>query len=60
MNYVSLIGFNISPILLIFALNVHIVVTIRKVVDGDLSRRSSGMYPLVPQVAVRAFTHLLI
>ncbi|KAH7729826.1 hypothetical protein AAVH_02301 [Aphelenchoides avenae] len=50
MNYVSLIGFNIAPILLIFALNVHIVVTIRRVVDGDISRRSSGMYPLVPQV----------
>lgn len=54
MNYISLIGFNIAPILIILALNVHIVITIRRVVDGDGSRRNSATHPLVPQVSVSA------
>uniref|UniRef100_A0A1I7YLD9 G_PROTEIN_RECEP_F1_2 domain-containing protein n=1 Tax=Steinernema glaseri TaxID=37863 RepID=A0A1I7YLD9_9BILA len=39
MDYLSLIGFNMCPIVLLSALNIRLIITLRKVVDRDLVRR---------------------
>lgn len=41
-DYVSMVGFNIAPIILLAVLNFRLVMTLRRVVEEDLSRRSSA------------------
>jgi len=41
-DYASMLGFNIAPILLLAVINFRLVMTLRRVVEEDLSRRSSA------------------
>uniref|UniRef100_A0A914DA75 G-protein coupled receptors family 1 profile domain-containing protein n=1 Tax=Acrobeloides nanus TaxID=290746 RepID=A0A914DA75_9BILA len=42
MDYLSLFGFNVMPILILFILNVKLIITLRRVVDQDISRNTNG------------------
>lgn len=42
MDYLSLFGFNVMPILILFVLNFKLIITLRRVVDQDISRNTNG------------------
>lgn len=45
MDYLSMVGFNLLPVLLLLALNTAIVATLRRVLKADADKDAAAVHP---------------